>query len=85
MKNLRELHISIVRDLLRLKGSIPLSLTRQERHEWAVRGVTLKQRDEAAALLVRWGEAEYQKLRDDRYCRVGSDAVVHLVTVEGGK
>lgn len=88
--NLLELHVGIVRDLLD-QGPIPLSLHSADRHEWANRGMTLKQRDAAAAWLCRNDEAAYAVLPSARYSARGHDRVVHLVRAnlahlaEGGR
>jgi hypothetical protein len=72
---LRALHVEIVRGEL-AKGPIPLTLTSDDRWRWGQRGLTLKERDDAAAALVRWGEAEYCILKDRRH---PYENAVHLV------
>jgi hypothetical protein len=54
------LHVEIVRKELRKHGGVmSLSLSSPARRRWANRGMTLKQRDYAAKLLVQWDEAVY--------------------------
>jgi hypothetical protein len=80
---LSELHIQLLREQLRLRP-VPLSTTPQDRWEWSRRGVSLKERDAAAVQLVDADEARYELLKDGRWTRPESDAVVHLVATQGG-
>jgi hypothetical protein len=57
-------------------------LLSEDRSHWAARGLSLKQRDAAAAWLVRAGEAKYEIRPETRWAWAMQRPVLHLVAVE---
>ena len=84
---LRKLHVEIVREQLATSrlgfplqiNAIELTLCRGARLKWAELGLTLAERDAAAAELVRRGEARYEALIPQSWANRGK--VLHLVAV----